>query len=90
MKDELLRQYQLNCLNLAKLSLMKGYSIPQNFTTKAISISEKGYRRIVKRLNQFLAEVSSIVHKDQDPADRVYQIDVQLFPNSKIIKREKK
>ncbi len=36
---------------------------------------------IIKRMNKFNREITSIVHKDEEPADRVYQVDFLLFPD---------
>lgn len=84
-RDELLRQYQIRCLELAKRAVMKKHGQPQDISTNTISISAAGYERLQKRLRQFRDEVRSLVNKDERPADRVYQLDIQLFPNSKII-----
>jgi hypothetical protein len=34
-------------------------------------------------LQKFKAEVRSIAHKDEHPPDRVYQLGIMLFPNSR-------
>ncbi len=81
-KDELIKQYQLQCLELARKIVVVNDKQPQRVLTKMMSISEKGYQRIEKRLAKFNSEVNSIIHKDEDKADRVYQLNVQLFPNS--------
>ena len=80
---ELLKQYQLTCLDAAKQAIIKNTTQHQIFSTNTISISAEGYERLVKRLARFKSEVRSLVHKDQNPADRVYQLDMQLFPNVK-------
>jgi uncharacterized protein (TIGR02147 family) len=84
--DELVRQYQLQCLDLARTAIVKRSGLPHNVSTKLISISQEGYKRIEKRLHKFIGEISSIVHKDQALPDRVYHLDVQLYPNSNLQK----
>ena len=81
-QNEMVKQYQLQCLELAKKTLVKQHTQPHNISTNILSISENGYRRIEKKLQQFKSEIRSIVQKDEDPADRIYQLDIMLFPNS--------
>jgi len=87
-QDELIKQYQIQCLELAEQSLIGKGDLPHNFHTNTISISHEGYKRLEKHLAQFMAEVRSLVHKDEFPADRVYQMNIQLFPCSKGVDHE--
>ncbi|MBD3317889.1 MAG: TIGR02147 family protein [Chitinivibrionales bacterium] len=82
-QDQLIRQYQLQCLQVASTALINQSKHPQMFSTKLVSVSPQGFRLIERQLSKFLGEVSSIVHKDTDPADRVYHLDIQLFPASR-------
>jgi uncharacterized protein (TIGR02147 family) len=82
-KDELVKQYQLSCLEMAKQSLIKSGPLPQTITTNIISVSDEAYKRIEKKIEKFRSEIRSLVHKDDKPATRVYQMDIALFPNSK-------
>ena len=82
-KDELIKQYQLSCLEMAKQSLVKSTSMPQTISTNVISVSDGAYKRIEKKIEKFRSEIRSLVHKDEKPATRVYQLDIALFPNSK-------
>ncbi len=81
-QNELIKQYQMKCIDLARIVLLKNRKKPQNISTNTISISETGYKRLEKKLQQFKAEIRSMVHKDEHPADRVYQFNIQLFPTS--------
>lgn len=81
--DAVIKQYQLQCLELAKRSLVKNRQQPQNISTNMISLSEEGYRRIERQIQRFKSEIRSIVHNDDSQADRVYQLGVLLFPGSK-------
>jgi uncharacterized protein (TIGR02147 family) len=78
----LVRQYQLQCLDMAKMACMSGSEMPDDISTNIISISEEGFRELQERLCAFRKEVRSIVNNDCNAADRVYQLDIQLFPNS--------
>ncbi len=82
-KTELLKQYQLKCLEASNAALIKNNTMHQVFSTNTISISKEGYDRLKKRLAKFKSEIRSLVHKDENQADRVYQMNIQLFPNTK-------
>jgi uncharacterized protein (TIGR02147 family) len=82
-KDEIIKQYQVHSLGLAKWCILKNAAIPQVFATNVISISDKGYRRLEKKIQQFRSEVRALVHKDEEPAQKVYHFDILMFPNSK-------
>lgn len=81
-RNDLIKQYQIKCLDLAKNSIIKNDSQPQTIATNTISISKAGYKRLEKKIHKFRSEVRSLVHKDENCAERVYQINIQLFPNS--------
>jgi uncharacterized protein (TIGR02147 family) len=82
-QNELVKQYQLSCLEIAKYSIIKKTSMPQSISTNIISVSDEAYKRIEKKIEKFRSEIRSLVHKDEMPAQRVYQLDILLFPNSK-------
>jgi uncharacterized protein (TIGR02147 family) len=87
-EDEMIRQYQTQCLELAKTALLKKHKLPQNITTNTISISFDGYKRIQKKLEKFMAEIRSLVHKDTLQSDCVYQMNIQLFPAARLTRRK--
>jgi uncharacterized protein (TIGR02147 family) len=81
-KDAIVKQFQIKCLDLAKNALADDtYKMKRNITM-TVSLSEKGYERISKRIMQFKSEVRSIIHKDEVSANRVYHINLNLFPLS--------
>jgi uncharacterized protein (TIGR02147 family) len=82
-KDELIKHYQLSSLEMGKTALLKNTSLPQSISTNVISISPEGLKRLEKKIRQFRAEVRSLVHKDESSADRVFQLAIMLFPNSR-------
>ena len=81
--DELVKQFQISCLEMAKQSLVKSGSKPQTISTNIIGVSDEAYKRIEKKIEKFRSEIRSLVHKDEKPATRVYQMDIALFPNSR-------
>jgi len=82
-KDELVRQYQLSCLEMSKLFLIKNRSFPYIMNTNMISISKNGYKRLEKLIEKFRSQVRSLVHKDEEPAEKVYLLSTALIPASK-------
>jgi uncharacterized protein (TIGR02147 family) len=81
--QELIKNYHLSSLELAKLAIVQNKTRPQAVSTNTISISEEGYRRLEKKISQFRSEIRSLVNKDEKQADRVYQLNILLFPNSR-------
>ena len=47
-----------------------------------VSVSEQGYKKIEKKVEQFNSAITSLVHKEDAAADRVYQLSLVLFPQS--------
>jgi uncharacterized protein (TIGR02147 family) len=82
-RDEGLKQFQIKCLELAKSAIINDSNQPKVITTNTISISKRGQKRIEKQIDRFRSQVRSLVHKDEDPAETVYQIDVLFFPMMK-------
>ena len=54
-----------------------------------IGVSEDAYYRITKEIEDFRRRIASIVMQDTDE-DRVYRLNVQLFPLTKKIKKGEK
>jgi hypothetical protein, TIGR02147 len=84
MRDDLIVQYQIQCLDLAKQALIRQHDRPQKISTNTISLSNDCYIRIQKKIEKFKGEIRSLVHKDGKPSDYVYQLNIQLFPAAKI------
>jgi uncharacterized protein (TIGR02147 family) len=82
-RDELVKSYQLNCLDMAKTAMMKGNVKPFSVNTNMISISQNGYKRLEKQIIKFRSEVRSLVHKDEEPAENVFLLNITLIPTSK-------
>jgi uncharacterized protein (TIGR02147 family) len=82
-KDEFIKQYQLSCLDMAKKALIKNTSAPQLISTNMVSISNQAYVRIEKKIGKFRSEIRSLIHKDEHPAEKVYHMNIILFPASK-------
>jgi uncharacterized protein (TIGR02147 family) len=84
LRDDLILQYQIQCLDLAKQVLLKRHGLPQKISTNIISLSEENYIRVQKKIDRFKGEIRSLIHKDNAPSEYVYQLNIQLFPAAKI------
>lgn len=82
-REHLIKQYQIKNIELGKQALINNDDIPCKTITYTIYVSEKGYSRIVDRMDQFRSGVRSIIHKDEDAATRVYQMNLQLFAKTR-------
>lgn len=89
-KDELVKQYQLQCLELAKKILLLGPDprATRTFSTVTLSVSREASRLISKKIQKFKSEVSAIAHREEAPADRVYQLNIQYYPQSSLEREE--
>lgn len=81
-RDELVRRLQMQQLDLARLAVMTDSDLPKDVSTNTISISSEAYSQIQRRIAAFRSEVRSIVHKDDHPVDRVYNLCLAMFPLS--------
>lgn len=55
----------------------------QKATTMTISVSEESFTQIKDRIDQMRTEIRSIVQQDKNKAQKLYQINVHLFPQSR-------
>ena len=79
-KDKLIRQYQMSCIEQARNAAATTDDKGRIIATNTVSISELGYQRLISKIEKFRSEVRALVHKDEDPADRVYQITISFIP----------
>lgn len=76
-------KFQRETMNLALQSHQNSDREKRDFSTLTIGVSEKGYERIRSELKEFRSYIGHIVAED-NPSDRVYQFNFQLFPVSTI------
>lgn len=81
--DALVKRYQAKCIELGLAALYDSDLHPKTFVTRTVSVSTDIYGKIEKKLQKFLSEVRSLVHKDERPADQLCQLNIQLFPQAK-------
>jgi uncharacterized protein (TIGR02147 family) len=85
-QHELIKQYQLQCFELAKKIMLLENDMrgTRNFSTVMLSISKNACQLIEKKLRKFKAEVRAIAHREEEPADRVYLLNIHYFPQSNL------
>lgn len=81
-KEEVIRQYQSKRLQEAQRAFLKGTKYPHRFITRTLSVSEPCFQAVIGKMQSFSAELTAIIHSDGKPADRVYQLDLLLYPCS--------
>jgi len=79
-RDEVFRLLQAQQLDLVRQALVRPGDGNRAIATNLVSVSEAGYDRIRQSLERFRDELRAIVHRDQDPADRVLLIANALLP----------
>ena len=82
-KDELFRQYQLSNNEVLHTILQKDEPNTHESTLLTLSVSDKGMKRILDRIKQLRKEIMSIVHKDEDHAERVLKLAFHAYPESR-------
>ena len=81
-QHELVKQYQLQSFELGKRAVLAPSGGPQNMSTLTLSLSARMRDKLFQKVQKFKSEVRSMVHKDADPAACLYQLNIQLFPQS--------
>lgn len=76
-----IRNFLRNSLELAEGALERFSTNKRVASSMVISVSEKGYQKIKEKLEQSRQEINKILATDHD-VNRVYQINMQLFPLS--------
>jgi uncharacterized protein (TIGR02147 family) len=77
--DRILMQFT----DLARLAIDRFSRQERSLSTLTFSVSEKGFAKIREKLDQYRREILSIVNEEADPVDRVYHLNLHLFPVSK-------
>jgi uncharacterized protein (TIGR02147 family) len=80
--DTVLQHYQIRAFELGKDAIANDSCQPKHTLTYTVFVSDTGYKRITGRMEQFQSEIRSIIHKDEEKPNRVYQINLQIIPKS--------
>lgn len=81
-QNAIVEQFQMKCLEHAKNMLVNSGDLSHRNITLTISLSEKAFEQVSERIVQFKSEIRSIVKKDEEPASKVYHINLNIFPMS--------
>jgi uncharacterized protein (TIGR02147 family) len=78
--------FQKENLRLAAESIDRHQRPARDISTLTAGISEAGFRRISEEIAAFRRKLAAMIEKDE-PVDRVYQINFQVFPLSTLPKK---
>jgi uncharacterized protein (TIGR02147 family) len=67
-------------MDLAMLAVDRFPRQERSLSTLTFSVSEKGYEKIREKLDQYRREILSVVNEEKDSIDRVYHLNLHLFP----------
>ncbi len=77
---EVVRAYQASNLALSSRAILDQSIEPQKVTALTVSVSDEAFDQIKKRIDQLRAEVRTIVQQDDAAAEKLYQLNMHLFP----------
>lgn len=75
--------FQIQTIELAKKAVETVPSDKRDISTLTISISDAGFKKIAEVLQKTRKEILKVAQNDSNE-DRVYQVNIQLFPLTKI------
>jgi uncharacterized protein (TIGR02147 family) len=76
--------------DLAKQSIDRFTKPERSLSTLTVSVSEKGYDKIREKVDRFRREILSMVNEEDDDIDRVYHLNLHLFPATKPYREKKR
>jgi uncharacterized protein (TIGR02147 family) len=71
-------------MDLAHFSLDRYSRQERSLSTLTFSVSEKGFGKIREKLDQYRREILAVVNDDKETLDRVYHLNLHLFPVSRL------
>lgn len=70
----------LQFMDLAKQAVDRFTRKERSLSTLTFSVSEKGFEKIREKLDQYRRDILSIVNEEDEAIDRVYHLNMHLFP----------
>jgi uncharacterized protein (TIGR02147 family) len=67
-------------IDLARFAVDRFPRQERSLSTLTFSVSERGFEKIREKLDQYRREILSIVNEERDTIDRVYHLNMHLFP----------
>lgn len=83
LKSELVQQYQGKKFEQGIQAHFKKSKQPKTMATFTASMSLEIRPKVEKKIQKLFSEIRSMVNKDQQPAETVYQLNIQFFPHIK-------
>lgn len=82
-QDELIRQFQMQCFDLAKRSVVnQNMSVPGQYITNTVSISTQGLKVLESIVERFRSDIRALAVKDELPAENVVTVTLALIPTT--------
>jgi len=81
-----INNYLLEMMKLGQQSVETGGPETRSLSTLTVSLSEKGYNRLEREIHEFRRRLLNLAKEDGEE-DRLYQINLQMFPLTKIDKK---
>jgi uncharacterized protein (TIGR02147 family) len=81
-RHAIIRKYQLQCLDLARLALNKKGPGDHTMSTNVFGVSDECFAEVKRKAQKFKSEVRSLIQKDDMPPTRVYHLNLFLFPGT--------
>ncbi len=82
-QKELLLQNQIMQFGHSQKMMLNRDARPQKVTTMTLSVSDETYNLMKERIDALKEEIRSLAHYDQGPSERLYQLNIHLFPQSR-------
>jgi uncharacterized protein (TIGR02147 family) len=67
-------------MDLARMAVDSFPKSQRSLSTLTVSVSEKGYEKIREKIDRFRGEILTMVNEEDENIDRVYHLNLQLFP----------
>lgn len=77
-QSRLIHKYHLKALDQCKMAIMSENKDAYKISTHTLSVSENGFQKILKRSSEYNNEIIAIVNQDEAPAEKLYQVTLQL------------
>lgn len=79
-RSQALKKYQSSMIQLAQESIERFSGSERNLQAMTLSGSAEAYEKIKKRMNQFVNETFNILEADARDVEKVFALNLQLFP----------
>jgi uncharacterized protein (TIGR02147 family) len=84
-----IHHYQRAAMTLAQTAIERFDRADRNISTLTLNISTVQFKAISEKLTEFQLAALEMAKSDQEPSERVYQFNFQIFPLTKCYKGEK-